>query len=102
MRYRTKKGIVLTSVCGQYVLVAAKKVRESCPYLTQINDTMASCWRLLENGSTEDELANHLLEEYETDDSSLVREDIRRLLEQLLEAGYIILAETEEKEEKDE
>lgn len=98
MKYKTRKGIVLTSVCGQYILVAAKKARENCPYLTQINETAAFCWRLLENGSTRDELTDHLLEEFDADDASLVGKDVEIMLKNFLEAGYLIQTEEEENE----
>ena len=68
MKYRTRTGIVLTSVCGQHVLVAAKEARENCPYVTKINETAAFCWRLLENGSTCSQLADRLMEEYDAED----------------------------------
>ena len=94
MRYKTKKGIVLTSVCGQHILVAAKKAREEgCPYITQINDTAAGCWHLLEDGSTEDELTSYLIEEYEIADAAPVRDDVMKLLENLSETGYLTASE---------
>ena len=95
MRYKTRKGIVMTSVCGQYILVSAKMAREHCPYITQINVTTAICWKLLEEGSTADELAQHILKEFEVEDTSRIKGDISGLLEQLLEGGYII--ETDER-----
>ena len=101
MRYRVKKGIVLTSVCGQYILVAAKKTRENCPYITQINETTASCWRLLENGCTCDGLIRFLLDEYDAEDENLVKEDVEKLLAKLFELGYIIKEDEEEEDEKD-
>ncbi len=99
--YKTRKGIVLTSICGQYVLVAAKKARENCPYVTQINETAADCWRLLENGSTSEALTTYLIEEYDAEDASLVKEDVDRLLETYLEEGYITQTE-ENQHEKNE
>lgn len=101
MMYKTRKGIVLTSICGQYVLVAAKKARENCPYVTQINETAADCWRLLENGSTSEALTTYLIEEYDAEDASLVKEDVDRLLETYLEEGYITQTE-ENQHEKNE
>lgn len=101
MKYRTRKGIVLTSVCGQYVLVAAKRAREHCPYLTQINDTMASCWQMLENGSTEEELTKRLLNEFDAEET-LIRDDVKSLVKQLLDADYILPAEKEKSDEEDE
>ena len=97
MIYKTKTGIVLTSICGQHVLVSAKEAGENCPYVTKINETAAFCWRLLENGSTCGELTDALLEEYDVDDISLVREDVNNMLDDFLQEGYLMeMEETDE------
>lgn len=93
MKYRTRTGIVLTSVCGQHVLVAAKEARENCPYVTKINETAAFCWRLLENGSTCSQLADRLMEEYDAEDISMVKDDVNRMLEDFLEEDYLVQME---------
>ena len=90
MTYQTRKGIVLTTVCGQYVLVAAKRARENCPYITEINETAADCWRRLEQGCSQDQLVSHLAELYEIPDPALVKKDVSNLLQRFLEEGYII------------
>lgn len=90
MIYQTRKGIVLTTVCGQYVLVAAKRARENCPYITEINETAADCWRKLEQGCSQEQLVSHLTELYEIPDSDLVQKDVSALLQRFLEEGYII------------
>ena len=89
-RYHTRPGVVLTTVDEQYLLVASKSAREFCPYITQINDTAAFCWRLLEDGADPDALLEHLAEEYEIDDSERVRTDLQELLDQLCKANYLI------------
>ena len=50
-RYETRPGVVLTNICGEYMLLAAKAAREYCPYMTQLNESSAFLWRLLESGA---------------------------------------------------
>ncbi len=89
-RYRTRHGVVLTTIDGQYVLVSAKEARSTCPYTTQINETAAFCWRILEQGAGLEELTAKMQEEYEIDDPDTLRSDLSELLAQLEAASYII------------
>lgn len=98
MKYKTREGVVLTSVCGQYVLVAAKRARKKCPYISLINETAAFCWRLLEKGSTIDELVDHLGEEYEIEDIPRVTDDISKMINRFMEEGYLIEGENNDEE----
>ena len=92
IRYRTRPGVVLTTVGGQYVLVAAKSIREICPSTSEINETAAFCWRVLEEGTDFDGLFDRLSKEYEIDDPESARADLTELLEQLKNANYLIEA----------
>ena len=96
-RYQTRPGVVLTSICGEYVLISATAVRDRVPYLTQINESSAFLWRLLESGAGEEELEQAVLEEYEIDDPAQARAAIQGFLRQMLDAGYL-LREGEEHE----
>lgn len=98
MKYKTRTGIVLTTICGQHVLVSAKEAGENCPYVTKINETAAFCWRLLENGSTCGQLADQLMEEYDAEDVSLVRVDVKKMLDHFLEEGYLVEMEGKDEE----
>ncbi|MBR4132047.1 MAG: PqqD family protein [Oscillospiraceae bacterium] len=89
-RYRTRPGVVLTTIAGQNVLVAAKTVRDQCPYTAQINETAAFCWQVLEQGADLDELVRRLSEEYEGADPEQMRADMEQLLAQLCESNYLI------------
>ena len=89
-RYKTRAGVVLTTVSGQYVLVAAKEAREFCPFTSQINETAAFCWRVLEEGVDFEGLLARLAEEYEIEDPESVSRDLKELLEQLNNAHYLI------------
>ena len=58
--------------------------------MTQINDTAAFCWRILEQGSDLDELMEKVSAEYEVEDPEELRQDLLSLLDQLLEKNYLI------------
>ena len=89
-RYKTRPGVVLTKVCGQYYLVAAKPLREELPYTAQINETAAFCWRVLEQGADLETLAERVAGEYAIEQTAELREDLRQLMAQLSEHRYVI------------
>lgn len=80
----------MTSIAGQYVLVAVKSLRGICPFSAQINETTAFCWNLLEKGTDFESLQAALSKEYEIDDPEAVRADLKELLEQMKTANYLI------------
>ena len=89
MKYHTRRGIVLTTVGEQKVLVSAVSLHDRVPYVTDINDTTAFCWELLSSGCTEEELIRSVLEEYDEVGPETVRRDISLLVQQLAEQGYL-------------
>ena len=89
-RYRTRPGVVLTTISGQNVLVSAKSVQGLCPFTAQINETTAFCWRVLEEGADMDTLLRRVREEYEIEDAATVRADLEQLVAQMLESNYLI------------
>ncbi len=89
-RYKTRLGVVLTTIADQYFLVAAKSIRELCPYASQINETAAFCWKALEEGADLDELEEKVSAEYDIADLEELRKDLESLLAQLLEKNYLI------------
>lgn len=97
-RYVTRPGVVLTSICGEYLLLAAKAAREHCPYLTQINESSAFLWKKLENGADQEELERAVQEEYELADPADARGAIRSFLEQMLQRGYLLREGEQENE----
>ncbi len=97
-RYRTRPGVVLTSICGEYMLLAAKAAREHCPYMTQINESSAFLWKLMERGLDLEDLKRAVLEEYELEDPAQAQEAIQGFMDQMLQLGYL-LREGEEHEE---
>ncbi len=90
MQYQTRPGVVLTPICGEYLLVSAKGAREYCPYVTQLNESSAFLWRQLCEGKSAEELKQAVAEEYEIEDPEELGAAIDGFLSQMLEAGYLL------------
>ena len=90
MRYRTRPGVVLAPVCGEYLLVAATAARSFCPYVTQINESSAFLWRQLIDGADAETLKTAVAAEYEIEDSGDTAAAIEGYLSQMLQAGYLL------------
>lgn len=89
-RYRTRTGVVLTSICGEYVLIAAKRVRDKVTSYAQLNESSAFLWRLLESGADEKELEQAVLEEYEIEDPAQARSAIKAFIGQMVQNGFLM------------
>ncbi len=89
-RYKTRKGIVLAEVCGEYLLVAAKAAQDFCPYVTQINETSAFLWRKLGSGLTMNQLMESVSEEYELDEPEIASKAIESFILQMLDLNYLL------------
>ena len=92
--YKTRPGVVLTEIAGEYVLVAAKALLEECPYVTQINESSAFLWKQMESGASLDELVSAVAEEYELEDPAAAGEAIRGFIQQMADMNYLIVEST--------
>ena len=90
MNYCCRDGIILTKICGEYLLVAATNCREYCPGVTHINETAADIWKLLKERKTAGEIRQYLTENYETEDTYQLDEMIAAFLENMKDKGYLI------------
>ncbi len=89
-RYISKKGIVLTSVGGKQLLVAAASLGGEVPYVTGVNETAVFMWGLLIGGTSEEYILDRMAEEFDIDDMEQTEAEISAILKQLYEQGYII------------
>lgn len=89
MRYKTREGVILTQICGSYYLVAAKALYGQLPYITEINETAAVCWKRMADGASEEDLCQELAAEYDIEDPSGMTSDVQGLLTKLKSDGYI-------------
>lgn len=92
-RYKTRVGVVLTSVCGESLLVSARALRELCPFVTVINDSSAFLWNQLRNGAGIEDLERAVLAEYEIDDPAGVKAMIADFVRQMLALNYLVADE---------
>ncbi len=97
-RYRIRPGVVLTSVCGETFLVAAKAARKFCPYFSQLNESSAFLWRKLSDSMTAEDLTRVVLAEYEVEDPASLKDVINSFLSQMVELGYLLREGNEHEE----
>lgn len=90
MRYKTRKGVILTEICGEQLLVAAHSLKDICPFVTVVNETSAFLWKRLQNGASAGDLEHAVMQEFEVEDPSAICGLIETFLRQMLEIHYII------------
>ena len=63
---KIKDGFILREVAGSYLVVAVGNAVKEFGGIVNLNETGAFLWRLLEKSSTEPEMVDALLNEYES------------------------------------
>lgn len=94
--YKTRQGVILTEIAGEYVLVAAKSLLSECPYTTQINESSAFLWRCMESGCDMKSLIEQTAAEYEISDMKEATKAIEAFVQQMLDLNYLIATKTED------
>lgn len=61
-KYKLRKGIVMTTVCGETLLVATAEAREDCPFTVRLNEASVYLLSLLETELSEEERAAKIAE----------------------------------------
>ncbi len=85
---KTKKNLVLRQLVGTWVVLPLASSTVNFNELLSLNETGCLLWRRLEEGSTREELATALTEEYEvTREQALA--DVDAFLLKLEGAGYV-------------
>lgn len=54
-KYKLRKGVVMTTVCGETLLVATAEVREECPFTVRLNEASVYLLSLLESELSDEE-----------------------------------------------
>ena len=83
MKYKTVPGVILTSICDSHFLVAPEET-------IKVNETAAFFWKKLEQGASVDELVELADESYEIDDMNKLKDDIRDLVDTLMEKHFLV------------
>ena len=90
MRYVQADGVVTRKVAGELVLVptAPDKDNPSIGGFFVLNETGEALWQCLEQQSTEEELAQHLMENFEVR-PDVARADVNAVLRDMRRYGVI-------------
>ena len=83
-----KDGFILREVAGSYLVVAVGNAVKEFGGIVNLNETGAFLWRLLEKSSTESEMVDALLNEYEVDRET-AEKDVKAFVEKLTEANLV-------------
>ena len=91
--YYRRKGVILTKICDEFLLVASEQAREECPYVKQINQTAAFLWEELTDRISFEQMMKSLKDRYEISDMSSAREQTKMFIDVMIKNGYIIAEE---------
>ena len=85
---KIKEGFILREVAGSYLVVAVGKAVKEFGGVVSLNETGAFLWKLLEKSSTESEMVDALLSEYEVDRDT-AEKDVKAFTDKLMEAKLV-------------
>lgn len=85
---KIKSDFLLHKLGEQYVVVAVGDRSKAFNGIIRLNSTGAFLWEQLSNEKSEDELAEALAGEFETDISS-ARADVSEFISELSEGGFL-------------
>lgn len=85
---KINKEFILREIAGEYILVPIGDTPLSFNGLITVNDVGAFIWNNIEKSSSEEELLNLILDEYEVDKAS-AKEDLDEFLGKLRESEII-------------
>ncbi|MBR4659205.1 MAG: PqqD family protein [Clostridia bacterium] len=88
-KFRTRPGVVLTEICGEHMLVAARELAGDCPFVTTVNEESAFLWEKLKDGADAEQLLKAVQSEFNVDDPEALREAIRAFLKQMSELNLL-------------
>lgn len=88
--YQIREGVFLESICDRYILISTIAVREKCQYTRKIDDIVAFYWEMMEEGLSVEEMAEQAAKVFHEINKNVLMKDIKDLIEQLKEAGYLL------------
>lgn len=92
MAYKTRPGVVLVKICGTDLLVATRPIWDECARVRPIPMLWAGCWRMLENGKTEQDVVRLFSKFLRKPEKSLV-EKFEIIFLSLYKEGFLIKTE---------
>lgn len=85
---KIKEGFVLREVAGRNVVIAVGKAGKTFNGMINLNDTCSTIWKGINEGLTEEQIANRLTEAYDVTPQKAL-DDTRKIISQLKSEGFI-------------
>lgn len=89
MTVRCRPGIVLTRICGQWILIPTREASEKCPHIIKLILPSAIIWGMIEKRKSEDEMVRALSILTHKDEEA-ARELVETIMDSLFEKGLLI------------
>lgn len=86
---KIKEGFVLREVLGQTVVVPIGENSKKFHGMIKMNKTGADIWKGVEEGLSENEIAQRLVEKYSEVDMEVALRGTRKIIAKMKEAGII-------------
>lgn len=86
---KLKDGYMLRCVAGKYIVVAVGDASVDFNGIITTNETGAFLWKLLENETTENDLINSLISEYDVDPET-ANKDVSAFVKNLKDAELLL------------
>ena len=83
------EGFLLKSIAGTHVVVPTGSNTVSFGNIISLNETGVFLWEILENDTTEENLVNSMLEEFDIDEAT-AKADVAEFVGKLKEAGLLV------------
>ncbi|MDR3270863.1 MAG: PqqD family protein [Peptococcaceae bacterium] len=83
------EGFMLREVLDNWLVIPVGKDAAGKAYMLSLTESLSFLWKILEQGASEEELIAALLERYETDRATAVK-DIREFLADLEQENILI------------
>jgi hypothetical protein len=87
--YRRRPNVELLEISGEYLLVATKEARDLCPYVTQINESAAACWKLLDRPMPVGELMDKLVDDCGKENKDVML-PVLVFIQKMTKRGYLV------------
>ena len=93
--FKQQQGVVLTQVCGEYLLVATREAFGKCPYVNRIGEFESTYWKLMSEKKSPGEIMHLFMEKYDLDMNSAVH-ILSYATDKFTKAGYFVQEITED------
>lgn len=87
--FRQQKGVVLTQVCGEYLLVATREAFGKCPYVNRIGSAEVDYWMLMSEGKSPREMVIFFVDKYNISYKEAIR-ILDYATEKFVKHGYLV------------